>query len=53
MRSAKPFRSRKILKMVYYAYYHSVMIYGLLFGRNSPHTAKLFTIKKNIITINT
>jgi hypothetical protein len=35
MRSVKPFMSQETLMMVYYAYFHSIMNYGLLFWGNS------------------
>jgi hypothetical protein len=31
VRSIKPFMSQEILKMVYYAYFHSIVNYGLIF----------------------
>jgi hypothetical protein len=37
--------------MVYYAYYHSVVNYGLIFWGNSSHSVKFFKIQKNIIRI--
>jgi hypothetical protein len=42
MRSIKPFMSQETLKMVYHAYFHSIMNYGLIFWGNSSHS--LFTI---------
>jgi hypothetical protein len=37
--------------MVYYAYFHSIMNYGLIFGENSSHSVKIFKIQNNIIFI--
>jgi hypothetical protein len=51
MESVKPFMSQKTLKMVYYAYFHSVMNYGLIFWGNSSHSAQIFKIQKNMIRI--
>jgi hypothetical protein len=50
-RSVKPFMSQKTLKMVYYAYFHSIMSHGLILWGNSLHSANIFKIQKNIIII--
>ncbi|PNF17558.1 hypothetical protein B7P43_G15556, partial [Cryptotermes secundus] len=51
MRSIKPFMSQETLKMVYHAYFHSIMNYGLIFWGNSSHSVIIFKIQKNIIRI--
>jgi hypothetical protein len=51
MRSFKPFTSLETPKMVYCAYFHSIMNYGLIFWRNSSHSAKNFKIPRNITGI--
>jgi hypothetical protein len=51
MRSIKPFMSQKTLKMIYYAYFHSIVNYGLIFWGNPSHSVKIFKIQKNIIRI--
>jgi len=38
MRSVKPFMSQQTLKMVYCAYLHSIMNYGLIFWGNSSYS---------------
>jgi hypothetical protein len=38
-------------QMVYYAYFHSIVNYGLIFWGNSSHSVKIFKIQKNIIRI--
>jgi hypothetical protein len=43
--------SQETLKMVYYAYFYSIMNYGLIFWENSSHSVKNFKIQKNIIRI--
>jgi hypothetical protein len=43
--------SQETLKMVYYAYFHSTVNYGLTFWGNSSHSVKIFKIRKNIIGI--
>jgi hypothetical protein len=43
--------SLESLKMVYYAYFHSIMSYGLIFWGNSSHSSNIFSIQKTIIRI--
>jgi hypothetical protein len=43
--------SQETLKMVYYAYFHSIVNYGLIFWGNSSHSVKMFKLQKNIIRI--
>ena len=51
IRVVKPFLSQDVLKMIYYAYSHSVMIYGLLLCRNSSHSIEVLRLQTKIITI--
>jgi len=37
--------------MVYFAYVHSIMSYGTIFGGNQPHSEKIFKIQKRVIRI--
>jgi hypothetical protein len=53
MRTIKPIMSLESLRMIYYAYMHSIMTYGIIFGGNSYYTVKLFRIQKNGIRIMT
>jgi len=39
------------MKMVYHAYFNSIMNYRLLFCGNSSHSEKIFKLQKNIIRI--
>jgi len=41
--------SQETLGMVYFAYVHSVMSYGIIFGGNQPHSEKIFKIQKSVI----
>jgi hypothetical protein len=41
----------KTLKMVYYAYFHSITNCGIIFWGNFPYNVKSFKIQKNIIKI--
>ena len=43
--------SQETLKMFYYAYFHSIMNYGLIFWWNSSHSANIFKIQQKIIRI--
>jgi hypothetical protein len=43
--------SQETLKMVYYAYSHSTVNYGLIFWGNSSHSVNIFKIQKNVIRI--
>jgi len=45
--AVKPFLMQDVLKMIYYAYFHSVMTYGLLFWANSSHNMEVFRLKEN------
>ena len=51
IRVAKPFLLQVMLKMIYYAYLHSVMTYGLLSWRNSSHSMEVFRLQNKIIRI--
>jgi len=49
MRSVNPSMSQDTLKMVYYAYFHSIMIYGLISRWNSSESGNIFKIQKKTI----
>ena len=51
IRAVKPFFMQDVLKMIYYAYCHSVVTYGLLFWGNSLHSIEVLRLKKEIIRI--
>ena len=51
MRSVKPYVSINTLKMIYHSYFHSVMIYGLLFWAHSSNSTRIFRLQKKIIRI--
>jgi hypothetical protein len=38
-------------KTIYFAYFSSVMKYGIIFGGDSADNKKLFTLHKKIVTI--
>jgi len=39
------------LKSIYYAYFHSVIKYRIIFGGNSPDSVKIFILQQKIIRI--
>jgi hypothetical protein len=43
--------SPETLRMVYFAYIHSVMSYGIIVGGNQPYSEKIFKIQKRVIRI--
>jgi len=43
--------SQETLRMVYFAFVHSVMSYGIILGGNQPHSEKIFKIQKRVIRI--
>jgi len=46
IRKTKTYMSVSTLKVIYYAFFHSVMSYGILFWGNSSHSSIIFRIKK-------
>jgi len=51
MRSVKPFMSQETLNMVNYAYFHSIMNFGLILWGKSSHSALIFKIKRDMTRI--
>ena len=45
------FLSNDALKMIYYAFFHSVMFYGLIFWGNSTKSKCVFKLHKRAIRI--
>jgi hypothetical protein len=43
--------SQETLRMVYFAYIHSIMSYGIIFGGNQPYSEKIFKIQKRVFRI--
>ena len=51
VRAIKPFMTSRVLKMVYYSYFHSIMSYGIIFLGSSHLSNNTFRIQKRIIRI--
>jgi hypothetical protein len=51
IRSVKPLMSSEVLRMIYFAYVHSVILYGMVFWGNYSHSRIIFIIQKRIISI--
>jgi hypothetical protein len=46
IRSIKPFMTLKVLRMVYFSYFHSVMSYGIIFCGNSHLSNNILKYKR-------
>jgi len=46
IRIITPLMTEDTLKMIYHAYVHSILMYGIIFWGNSPHSTYIFKIKK-------
>jgi hypothetical protein len=51
IRATKPFVSLDVLKMTYFSYVHSIVLYGIIFWGNSVHSELIFKNQKGIIRI--
>lgn len=51
LRVLSPLVSRTTLKQVYYAYFHSILTYGIMFWGNSVDSKKVFILQKKAIRI--
>jgi hypothetical protein len=51
IRKSKQYLSIEALKMVYYAFFHSVMSYGLIFWGNRTHSMRVFKLQKRVVRI--
>jgi hypothetical protein len=45
------FVNQNTLKSIYFAYFHSIVKYGIIFWGNSPNSRKIFTLQNKIIRI--
>jgi hypothetical protein len=39
------------LKSIYFAYFHSIMKYGIIFWGNASYSKKIFTLQKKIVRL--
>jgi len=51
IQSLQAIMSTATLRMVYFAYVHSVMSYGIIFWGNQPYSEKIFKIQRRVISI--
>jgi len=51
IRLVKPYVKANTLKVIYYYYFHSIMMCGLIFWGNSSDSIKIFRLQKKIISI--
>jgi hypothetical protein len=51
IRAVKPFVSQDTLKIIYYSYFHAVMVYGLPFWGTSTDSIKVFKLQKKAIRV--
>ena len=45
----KPYVSQQTLKAIYYAYFHAIMKYGVIFWGQSPGSLRVFLLQKRVI----
>jgi hypothetical protein len=50
-RTLRPFLSLNVLKTVYHAFFHSIMMYGLICWGASSHSSSIFKLQKRMIRI--
>jgi len=51
IRTIQAIMSLETLRMVYFAYIHSIISYGIIFGGNQPYSDKIFKIQERVIKI--
>jgi hypothetical protein len=51
IRSVCHISSTDTLKLIYFAYFHSITKYGIIFWHNSPNRKMIFTLHKRTVTI--
>jgi hypothetical protein len=51
VRSMSHISNTDILKSIYFAYFHSLMKYGIILGGNLSDSKKIFTLQKKIVRI--
>jgi hypothetical protein len=51
IRAVKSLMTQESLGIIHFSYFHSVMIYGIIFWGNSSYCSNIFKIQKRIIRI--
>jgi hypothetical protein len=51
IRTIQPIMSTETLRMVYFAYVHSIISFGIILGGNQPHSEKIFKLQKRVIRV--
>jgi hypothetical protein len=51
VRSVKPFMSLEVMRLIYFSYFHSVLLYRIIFWGNSVHSKFIFKIQKRTIRV--
>jgi len=51
MRVLKPLLSLDALKLIYYSYFHSILLYVIIFWGNTPHSNLIFKMQKKAVRI--
>jgi hypothetical protein len=51
IRSAKTYTPSSSLKIIYYAFFHSLTTYGFIFWGNFPHSITVFRLQKKAVPI--
>ena len=51
IRLVKPYMTLETLRMIYFSYFHSVLMYGIIFWGNSAHSQHIFKIQKRMIRV--
>jgi hypothetical protein len=49
IRIVTPLMAEETLRMIYFAYVHSLLIYGIILWGNSPHSISVFKMQKRIL----
>ena len=47
----KPYMTLETLRTIYFSYFHSVLIYGIIFWGNPVHSQHIFIIQKRMIRL--
>jgi len=51
IRYVKRFMSQDTIRTIYFSYFHSILLYGIIFWGNSAYRSNIFKIQKRIIRI--